>query len=297
MQQAADAGAWPLPRAPLLFRFRDQEWTLGGKTLLLGIVNVTPDSFSDGGEFLVVEAALEHGEKLVAAGAAMLDVGGESTRPGAAPVSAEAELERVLPVIRGLRQRVALPISIDTSKAAVAKAAIAAGAVVINDISGLHRDPDMMAVLRETGAGCVLMHMRGTPATMQQFTHYTDLTGEIRAYFRDTLRAAAVAGVPEERFLLDPGIGFSKTAEQNLVLIRDLWRFRQLGRPVLAGPSRKSFIGKLLPPGVSVRERVWGTAGAVAACALCGADIIRVHDVAEMAQLLVVADAVRNVAG
>lgn len=281
-------------REPLVFRFQEQEWRLGAKTLLMGIVNVTPDSFSDGGEFLASAAAVTRGEALVAAGAAILDVGGESTRPGAPAVSAEEELQRVLPVIRGLRERVAVPISIDTSKAVVAEAAVVAGAAIINDISGLHHDPAMLEVLCRTGAGCILMHMRGTPATMQQFTAYTDLIGEISGYFRDTLRAAQAAGVPETRFLLDPGIGFSKAAEQNLALIRNLWRFRELGRPVLAGPSRKSFIGKLLPAGLAPRERVWGTAGAVAACALCGADIVRVHDVAEMAQVLAVADAVRG---
>lgn len=280
-------------RELLPFRFGAQEWQLGGATRLAGIVNVTPDSFADGGQWFDAGAAVAHGEQLAAEGAALLDVGGESTRPGAAPVSAEEETRRVVPVIRDLARRVRVPISVDTVKAAVAAAALDAGATIVNDVSGLQADPGMLGLLARAPAGCILMHMRGTPATMQQFTDYRDLAGEICAFFAGVLERAAAAGVGCERFLLDPGIGFSKTAEQNLELIRLTPRFRALGRPVLLGPSRKSFIGRLLPGNPPPAERVWGTAGAVAACALYGADVVRVHDVAAMAQVLAVADALR----
>jgi dihydropteroate synthase len=275
------------------FHFADRCWRLGRRTLLAGIVNVTPDSFSDGGAFLDPAAAVAHGERLAAEGADVLDIGGESTRPGAPPVAAAEEERRVVPVIRALARRVQVPLSVDTSKAAVAAAALAAGACIVNDVSGLQRDPEMLGLLGATGAGCILMHMRGTPATMQQCTDYADLGADVCAFFQGTLARAAAAGVPPERFILDPGIGFSKTAEQNLELIRLLPRFRALGRPVLMGPSRKSFIGRLLPGNPPPEGRVWGTAAAVTACALFGADVVRVHDVAAMAQVLAVADAIR----
>ena len=277
----------------LLFRFRDREWHLGRETLLMGILNVTPDSFSDGGLYAAPESAVEHGLLMARQGAQMIDVGGESTRPGSAPVEAAEEIERTVPVIRELARSLSIPISIDTWKAQVAEAAVAAGAVIVNDVSGLHRDPGMIEVLKRTGAGCVMMHMRGVPATMQTFTDYDDLIEDIAAYFEETLDAAAAAGVERERFMLDPGIGFAKTAEQNLELIAGLARFRSLGRPLLAGPSRKSFIGALLP-GAAPGERVWGTAGAVACCVLHGADVVRVHDVEEMRQVAAVAAAIRN---
>lgn len=277
-----------------LFRYMGRELVLGERTVLVGIVNVTPDSFSDGGRCLDPGAATAHGERLVAAGAGMLDVGGESTRPGAAEVSADEEMRRVIPVIRALRARVTVPLSIDTVKASVAQAALDVGADIINDISGLHRDPGMLEVLRQSQAGCILMHMRGTPATMQQQTEYVDLVGEVQHYFAAALERAAAVGIMAERFMLDPGIGFAKTADQNLILIRSLRRLRALDRPLLLGPSRKSFIGKLLPGNPPPPERVWGTAAAVTACILYGADAVRVHDVAEMAQVAAVADALRQ---
>jgi dihydropteroate synthase len=199
----------------------------------------------------------------------------------------------VLPVIRGLRDQTAVPISIDTVKAEVAEAAIEAGAAIVNDVSGFHRDPRMLGVIAESGAGSVAMHMRGVPSTMQQFTDYRDLIGDICLYFREILDRAGSAGLDAERLIIDPGIGFSKTAEQNLDLIVQVAHFRELGRPVLLGPSRKSFIGQLLP-GTVPKGRQWGTAAAVACGVLLGADIVRVHDVAEMRQVSVVAAALRR---
>lgn len=277
----------------LPFRFNEKTWMLGPVPVVMGILNVTPDSFSDGGDHFGTDAAVAAGLEMVSAGAGMLDVGGESTRPGSAPVTVEEECDRVVPVIAELCRRTSVPVSVDTSKAEVAKAAIRAGAAIVNDVSGLRRDPDMLHVLRETDAGCVVMHMRGTPATMQQYASYDDLVGEICLFFRDTLATAAANGIEAERVMLDPGIGFSKTAEQSLVLIAETARFRALGRPVLLGPSRKSFIGALLP-GTTPKDRVWGTAAAVACGILAGADVVRVHDVEEMRQVATVAAAIRE---
>jgi dihydropteroate synthase len=279
----------------LPFKSRTREWLLGDQCLVMGILNVTPDSFSDGGAHADTAAAVECGLQMAAAGADILDIGGESTRPGAELVTAEQEQARVVPVIRELARRTECAISVDTRKAAVAAAAVAAGAEIINDVSGMHYDPGMAAVMAATGAGCVIMHMRGTPETMQNFTDYQDLVADIRHYFSERLQFAADAGIPFAKIMLDPGIGFSKTAEQNLQLIAHLGEFRALGRPVLAGPSRKSFIGKLL--GINdPQERLAGTAGAVAACVMCGADVLRVHDVAPMRDTVRVAAAVRAAA-
>lgn len=270
-----------------------RRFNLGRQVLVMGIVNVTPDSFSDGGRHASAAAAVEHGLRLVAEGADLLDIGGESTRPGSEPVPAETETARVVPVIRELRTRTDVPLSVDTWKAEVAAAAVAAGADIVNDISGLQRDPRMLDVLQQSAAGCVLMHMRGTPQTMQTLTGYADLAGEIRGFFAAALRRAQAAGVAAERILLDPGIGFSKTAEQNHELIRRLPEFLELGRPLLLGPSRKSFIGKILGGDVPAAERDWGTAAAVAACVLAGATVLRVHRVAAMRQAVQVAAALR----
>jgi len=277
----------------LPFRFADQEWLLGREVLPMGILNVTPDSFSDGGAFAETQRAVEHGIHMAEQGARIIDVGGESTRPGAPPVDADQEIARVLPVVGELSRMLSVPISIDTWKAEVAAAAVEAGATIVNDVSGLRRDPGMLEVLRATGAGCVLMHMRGVPSTMQSMTDYGDLVADIADYFRETLASALAAGIENERFMLDPGIGFAKTAEQNLELINRLEHFRELGRPILAGPSRKSFIGALLP-GTAPAERVWGTAAAVACCIMRGVDVVRVHDVKEMCEVTTVANAIRN---
>ncbi len=276
------------------------EW--GARTYVMGIVNATPDSFS--GDGLIrgdewVAAAVAYGEAQVAAGADLLDVGGESTRPGSRPVPLDEELARVLPVIRALAQRVSVPISVDTYKAEVARRAVAAGATMINDVWGLRMDPDMARVAAETGAAVVLMHNRSQPKDAVQEARlggryvgvrYEDLIGDIRRELQASVDLALAAGVRPERILLDPGLGFGKTVEQNLELVRRFGEFRALGYPLLAGPSRKSFIGYTLdlPPD----QRVEGTAAVVALCIQQGADIVRVHDVALMSRVARMADAV-----
>lgn len=275
----------------LPFRHGYASWQCGEKTRIMGIINVTPDSFSDGGTFFDPTDAVEQGMQLAAAGADCLDVGGESTRPGADPVSAEEEIRRTLPVVRGLVKAASIPVSIDTTKADVAEAALEAGATIINDVSGFRADKRMIEVLRTSRAGAIAMHMRGTPQTMQKMTAYDDLVGEVLDMFQSTLHWFEETGIDPERLMFDPGIGFGKTAEQNLDLIAATPRFRELGRPLLLGPSRKSFIGRML--GVeSPSERVWGTAGICACGALLGADVLRIHDVAEVRQAVILADAV-----
>jgi dihydropteroate synthase len=274
------------------FTLRAGSYTLalGERTLVMGIVNVTPDSFSDGGAFLDPAAAVEHGLRLASEGADILDVGGESTRPGAAPVSTEEELRRVVPVVRGLAARCAVPVSVDTTKAAVARAALDAGASIVNDISALRFDPALGPAVAAAGAALVLMHMRGEPRTMQQEPRYDDLLGEVRAELAAALARAEAAGIDPGRTLLDPGIGFGKTLEHNLALIERLAELEALGRPILVGPSRKSFIGRITgaPPG----ERVEGTLAACCLAAARGAHAVRVHDVAAVRRGLAVADAI-----
>lgn len=248
------------------------------RPLIMGILNVTPDSFSDGGRFCSVESALRRGLELAAEGADLIDVGGESTRPGATPVSAQEEIDRVVPVIEALRREVALPLSVDTSKAAVASASVAAGAEFINDISGLRFDPEMAATAAATGAGLFLMHTRGRPDQMQAETHYADLLGEVVDYLQQGLMQAAAAGVPTEKLAVDPGIGFGKSAEGNLELLRRLPELQSLGRPVLLGTSRKSFIGRVIGR-TEPEQRLAGTLATVALGVARGAQIFRVHDV------------------
>ncbi|MBI1953678.1 MAG: dihydropteroate synthase [Candidatus Omnitrophica bacterium] len=255
----------------------------------MGVVNVTPDSFSDGGEFLDPEKAFRHALALVEEGADLVDVGGESTRPGAQPVSAEVELKRVLPVIERLAGRVQVPISMDTSKAAVARAAVAAGASLINDVTAL-RDPGMAQAAAEAEVPIILMHLRGTPQTMQSQCRYDRLIPEILEELKPAIDQARQAGIAEDRILIDPGIGFGKTPEQNLALIKNLKELKALGFPLVVGPSRKSFIGQVLD--LPVGERLMGTAAAVALCAANGADIIRVHDVAAMRQVVRMTEAI-----
>ncbi len=263
----------------------------GGGTLLMGVVNVTPDSFYDGGKYPTPAAAIERGLKLAAEGADIIDIGGESSRPGSDPVPAEEELRRVIPVIEGLAGRVSVPVSIDTWKAVVAERALEAGAAIVNDISALRLDPGLAAVVAASEGPYIMMHMLGTPRDMQENPVYRDLIGEIREFFRERIGFAAAAGILRDRIIIDPGIGFGKTAEHNLEIINRLEEFRQLGRPVLVGPSRKSFIGAIL--GREPEDRLWGTAGAAAAAVLRGADIVRVHDVAEIKQVVAVVDRVR----
>ena len=272
---------------PILLADTRLDWS---RTYVMGVINATPDSFSDGGRTLDPATAVAHGLALAAAGADVLDVGGESTRPGADPVPVEEELRRVLPVIRGLCSASATPISIDTTKAAVAEAACAAGACLVNDVSGLTADPDLGRVTARAGAALVVMHRRGTPRTMQDRVDYADLVGEIAASLAASLDLAVAAGVPRERIFLDPGIGFGKDIEGNLRLLRCGHHLRsRLGRPVLVGPSRKSFIGKLT--GAPVEARLPGTVAACVLARVFGADVVRVHDVAEVRQALQVTDA------
>jgi dihydropteroate synthase len=278
----------------LTFRYRDQSLALGERTLVMGILNTTPDSFSDGGEHNTQDQAVHHAFRMVEEGADILDVGGESTRPGAPAVSAEEEILRTVPVIRELRQSLTIPISIDTTKASVAAAALEAGADIVNDVSALERDRDMVNVLRDWQAGCILMHMRGTPENMRELTEYEDVVAEVRDALVERMHdAMARSGLGEEFFMLDPGIGFAKTSEQSLQLIAGIPALRSTGRPILMGPSRKSFIGHILEQ-PDPHQRVWGTAGACAACSLLQADVVRVHDVAAIWDAVRVADAIRK---
>ncbi len=255
----------------------------------MGVLNVTPDSFSDGGRFLDLEAAVRRGIELAAEGADVVDVGGESTRPGSDPVPAQVEMDRVVPVIKRLAAELDTPISIDTTKPEVARAALDSGALILNDVTG-GRDPRMLRVARDTGAGMVLMHMLGEPKTMQEDPRYDDVVADVRAYLGDRVDAAVRAGIERERLCVDPGIGFGKTLQHNLALLRRIGEFAELGRPVMVGPSRKSFLGKIL--GTDVDDRLEGTAGAVAWVAGHGAHIVRVHDVREMVRVVRVVDAI-----
>jgi dihydropteroate synthase len=255
---------------------------------LMGVVNVTPDSFSDGGRYLDADAAMTHGEKLARDGAEILDVGGESTRPGAEAVDEAEELRRVEPVVAGLAGTAT--VSIDTSKAAVAEAALGAGAEIVNDVTALRGDPEMAALCAERGVGVVLMHMPGNPRTMQDDPTYGDVVDEVKAFLAERVEAAMAAGVEEERIWLDPGIGFGKTLEHNLELLRRLGELRDLGRPLVIGTSRKSFIGKV--DGSPVDERIGGTIASSVLAAAEGADVLRVHDVAEINQAIRLVDAV-----
>jgi len=253
----------------------------------MGILNVTPDSFSDGGLYLDPERAVARGVEMAGEGADVIDVGGESTRPGADPVPPEAEQARVETVVRELRRRVSVPISVDTRRAAVARAALEAGADIVNDVSAL-RDPAMAEVIREFGAGAVLMHMQGEPATMQRAPAYSDVVAEVVDFLRERLEAAAAAGIGREQVVLDPGIGFGKTPEHNLALLAALPRLAALGRPVLVGVSRKSVVGHLT--GRPVHERRAGSLALAVWAVLNGADIVRVHDVRDSCDAMSVAD-------
>ena len=256
---------------------RGKTLTLGTNTHVMGILNVTPDSFSDGGNYLDVQQAIVHAETMVAEGATLIDIGGESSRPGASPVSVNEELARVLPVVRALADTVDVLLSIDTCKAEVARRALEAGAHVVNDITALCSDPNMAATVAEMEAGVVLMHMKGTPRTMQQAPEYNDVVNEVCAWLKKKIQNAEAQGIAPERIIIDPGIGFGKTTKHNLELLKRLSEFRALKKPLLIGTSRKSFIGKILE--VPVTERVEGTAATVCWAIAHGADIVRVHDV------------------
>jgi len=264
---------------------------IGERTLIMGIINVTPDSFSDGGRFDAPERAVEEGIRMAEEGADILDIGGESTRPGSDPVPEEEERRRVIPVIRALAKRLDLPLSVDTMKAAIAREALAEGAEIVNDVSALNFDGEMAKVIAETGAAIVLMHMRGTPKAMQQGDlSYRSLRGDIIDFLRMRIEHAADEGIDPEQIMVDPGIGFGKTVTDNMRLIRYLHEFKVLGRPILIGPSRKAFIGKVI--GGTPQERVEGTAAVVTAAVLNGGNVIRVHDVSIMKKVAAMADAV-----
>ena len=261
--------------------------------LIMGILNVTPDSFSDGGRFLEHDAAVAHGLRMQAEGADVIDVGGESSRPGSEPISVEEEILRVVPVIEELTRRATVPVSVDTTKAAVAEAALDVGASLINDISALRCDPRLGEIAARRGCGLILMHLRGVPKTMQAGElRYADLMGEIRTFLGDALARAEAAGVPRDRVILDPGIGFGKTPAHNLTMVHRLAELACLDRPILVGPSRKAFIGAVLQ--VEVGERLLGTAAAVAAAVLHGAHMVRVHDVASMRRVAQMAYAIKT---
>ncbi|MBW4664902.1 MAG: dihydropteroate synthase [Chroococcus sp. CMT-3BRIN-NPC107] len=273
------------------WEIRDRSFDWGKRTYLMGVVNVTPDSFSDGGEFATPKAALVQAQRLVEAGADIIDIGGQSTRPRAVQISVEEELERVLSVIEVLRKEITIPISVDTTRAVVAKAAVAAGADVVNDISGGTFDPEMLTTVAEVDVTIVLMHLRGTPETMQQMTDYENLLGEIHQFLERQIESATFFGVNASKIIIDPGIGFAKNQQQNLEILRNLGFFKSLHCPILVGASRKSFIGRILDK-PDPKERVWGTAAACCAAISTGADILRVHDVAQMRDVCRVADAI-----
>jgi dihydropteroate synthase len=256
---------------------------------VMGVLNVTPDSFSDGGEFLELTAAVAQAERLAAEGADLIDVGGESTRPGSGPVPAEEELRRVLPVLEELAETIDVPVSIDTYKAGVAKAALAAGASFVNDVSALRKDPEMAGVVGEAGVEVCLMHMKGEPRTMQEAPSYADVVSEVKAFLEQRLEVATREGIPEARIWLDPGIGFGKTLDHNLELLRRLDEIVAIGRPVVVGASRKRFIGTLT--GRSERDRLPGTLAANVLAFERGATMFRVHDVAPTREALAVASA------
>jgi dihydropteroate synthase len=261
----------------LIWSFVGQTWQLGIFPKLMGVVNVTPDSFSDGGQFLDPARGVDQAMRLAADGADVLDVGGESTRPSATPVGEDEEIRRILPVVAELARRTSVPISIDTTKAAVAQRALDAGAVIVNDISGLCLDPGMALVCARAQAGVICMHMQGTPQTMQVAPHYDDVVREVADYLAERLKALEDAGISRERVVIDPGIGFGKTPAHNLALLQNIARLRGLGRPVLIGHSRKRFLGKIL--GRSLDETTSATIGVAVGAALRGADLLRVHDV------------------
>jgi dihydropteroate synthase len=273
-----------------LWRAGDRTIDCADRTIVMGVLNVTPDSFSDGGRFLAVDDAAAHAAQLVADGADIVDVGGESTRPGASPVPIEAEIDRVAPVIARLREDLPdVVVSVDTRRAAVAAASIEAGASIVNDVSA-GGDPAMFELVRDRGAGIVLMHMRGEPRTMQEAPSYADVVDEVREYLRGRIEAAELAGIDPERIAVDPGIGFGKDLDHNLELMRRVDELLPLGRPVLVGPSRKRFIGAILD--LPEDQRVEGTIGAAAWMVSRGAHVVRVHDVGEVVRALRVVDAI-----
>jgi len=270
--------------------FGKRTYDLYSRTHIMGILNVTPDSFSDGGKYFDVDRALDHALRMIEDGADFIDIGGESSRPGSEPLSATEEISRVVPVIKKLAGSTDIPISIDTYKADVAEAALTAGAVIVNDISGLHFDPSLAGVIARYSVSVILMHINGTPKTMQVNAEYDNLIDEISSYLSDGIGIAQQAGI--EQIIIDPGIGFGKKTGHNLQILRELREFQKFGFPVMIGPSRKSFIGAILD--LPVEERMEGTAAAVAVSIMNGAQIIRVHDVKEMKRVALVVDRIQR---
>ena len=280
-----------LEKKPWVLKTSRRELLLGEKTLVMGVLNVTPDSFSDGNRYYDRQRAVDRGLQMAEQGADIIDIGGESTRPGAQKVSLKEELARVIPVVEQLAPKLAIPLSVDTTKAEVAQKALAAGAEIINDISALAGDRKMASVIRKASAAVVLMHMRGTPADMQQGDlRYEDLTGEIIAFLSGAVQKALAAGISRERLVVDPGIGFGKTYEDNCTILNKLREFRTLGLPLLVGTSRKAFIGSVT--GDAADQRMEGTAATVAAAVMNGCHIVRVHDVAAMKKVAAMTDAI-----
>lgn len=266
--------------------------SLAERVHVMGILNVTPDSFSDGGRYVDADAACAHAMAMIEQGADLLDIGAESSKPGAVAIDEEEERRRLLPIVRELCRRTTIPLSIDTTKAAIAEEALDAGAALINDISALRFDPRMASVVARSGAGVILMHMQGTPATMQRTASYTYVVEDVRAFLAARLEVAQQAGIPRDRILLDPGIGFGKNCEHNVTLLNHLDAFQTLGRPIVVGVSRKAFLGKIL--GRTIDERLMGTAGAVAVAIMKGARVVRVHDVAPIRDVVKIVEAIMS---
>jgi len=291
---------WIMPRKIYHLSWSNHTLDLGRQTCIMGVVNITPDSFSDGGKFYDTDVAIAQGERLAAEGADIIDVGGESTRPFSDPVSVEEEIRRVVPVIEQLVQRVSIPISIDTTKAAVARRALEAGAAIINDVAALRFDPGLAALAVEFDTPLILMHMLGEPKSMQVSPDYDNLIDDIRTFLEDAVNRAVELGVPRSKIIVDPGIGFGKTVTHNLLLLKHVQAFASLDLPVLIGPSRKAFIRKILKqaqeedirPDLPIVET--GTQAAVAAAVLNGAHIVRVHDVANTLATVKILDALRD---
>jgi dihydropteroate synthase len=285
---------------PFSLSWGNHSLVLGGRTLIMGILNATPDSFSDGGKFAGFSDAVAHARQMIADGADLIDIGGESTRPFSQPVSTEEEIRRTIPVIREIARETGVPISIDTTKATVAEAALAAGACIINDISALRGDPAMASLAAAAGVPIILMHMQGTPKTMQQAPSYQDVTGEVIGFLKSSAAMAERQGISPSMIFVDPGIGFGKTTAHNLTLIKNLSRFQSLGLPLVIGTSRKAFIRKAitghpdkdLPP--DMPAVIAGTQATIAAAILGGAHIVRVHDVAEAVITARITDAIKN---
>ncbi len=280
---------------PKKLTIRNKVFEWGKRTYLMGVLNVTPDSFSDGGDFITIESALAQAENMVKSGVDIIDIGGQSTRPGAAEISSSEEIDRVIPVVQMLRQKAdifaSVPISVDTTRAQVAQAAVEVGADIVNDISGATFDSEMLSTVAQLQVPIILMHIRGTPQTMQKLTDYGDLIGEIRDFLESRIAAAVAAGIDKSQIIIDPGIGFAKTYSHNLEILRQLPKFQALDCPILVGVSRKSFIGQILNQ-PEAKQRVWGTAAACTGAIANSADILRVHDVTEMHDVCLVADAI-----